>query len=60
MKQPTDWRQWEVCRNCRFWQPSSKDCHRYPPARDLPPFPVTSQFDWCGEFKRKVEQEKRT
>lgn len=49
------------CHNCRFWQPQKESfpgfCRRFPPVpRDAGTyFPLTMDFGWCGEWKRKTQ-----
>lgn len=51
------------CRDCKFWkQPENASkgaCHRYPPVSSgwTSAHPVTSAFDWCGEFAKKETKE---
>lgn len=58
------------CKICKYWLYFSNDisngeCHRYPPLPIKTPsmhpqidayFPVTSERNWCGEFKVKEKK----
>lgn len=59
----------QICKNCRFWGPTSKDefgpdraqCHRYPPTSQIlegdlvVAYPVTEWRDWCGDFAVRID-----
>lgn len=54
----------ERCENCYFWHRDTTTCRRHAPepllemfrvdetavSRPVSAWPITSQFDWCGDF----------
>lgn len=55
----------ENCESCKFWatykvgRSGKYDCRRFPPLKYFPgegwSYPQTASYDWCGEWKKKVE-----
>jgi hypothetical protein len=57
----------EKCEECKFWKHIANarrglnkgECKRFPPLKYFAgegwSYPMTSNYDWCGEWKKKEE-----
>jgi hypothetical protein len=53
----------DKCKNCLYYESDNNFCRRYPPYvivlsdKSINIFPEINEFEWCGEFKEKEEDD---